>query len=336
MSRQRRIPTPSWEKDRGIGGGLTTSRLQLFAAIAAGLLVVAAAAAIGLGYLFSYLEDRDRPNTTAVQVGDTRFTVRDFTNRVKMYLTEVPGTTNFQIVIPTVSGYMQEQVLLLKYASEKNVSATDDDVKAEIASLLGIEATDPSFDQRLAEELEKTGLTDQQYRDFARGRVLKDKMQQQFESELPATIESVHYRQIVVADRALADDIKRQVDSGGDFTALAAEHSTDSTTKDKGGDMGWAPRGFLAESQDDLLFSLDLNQVVVIPSGSNFYIYQVTEKDPARPIDEEKKPSLALANYREWLGNKTEAENIVDDVNLTDGDADKILYVIDNAGLTRQ
>jgi parvulin-like peptidyl-prolyl isomerase len=335
MSRQRRIPTPSWEKDRGISGGLSGSRLQVLAAVAAGLLVVVAVAAIGFGFLSDYLEDRDRPNTTALKVGDTEFTVRDFSNRARMYVTEIGGTSNIQIVLPSVSGFMQEQVLLLKYANEKEVSATDDEVKTEIATLLGIEATDPAFDQRLAEELESNGLSDQQYRDYARGRVLKDKMQDKFESELPATINSIHYRQIVVSDEALANDIKDQVEGGADFAALAAEHSTDSTTKDTGGDMGWAPEGFLAEAQDSLLFGLDLNQVVVYPSGSSFYIYQVTEKQD-RAIDEEKKPTLAQTAYREWLDGKTEAETIEDEMSLVDGDVDKIRWVIDHAGLTSQ
>ena len=97
--------------------------------------------------------------------------------------------------------------------------------------------------------------------------------------------------------------------------------------------MGWAPEGYLAASQDSLLFGLDLNQVVVFPSGSSFYVYQVTEKED-RAIDEEKKPTLAQTAYREWLDGKKEAEDIKDEMNLTDGDVDKIRYVIDHAGLT--
>lgn len=336
MSRQRRIPTPSWEKDRGISGGLSGSRLQVLAAVAAALLVVAAVAVIGLGFLSDYLEDRDRPNSTALRVGDTEFTVRDFSNRAKMYVTEIGGTSNLQIVLPSVSGFMQEQVLLLKYANEKEVSATDDEVKAEIATLLGIEATDPAFDQRLTEELQKTGLTDAQYRDYARGRVLKKKMQDKFQTELPATVNSVRYRQIIVSDEALANDLKDQIEAGGDFVALAAANSTDSTTKDKGGDMGWTPEGFLPEAQDSLLFGIDVNQVVVVPSGSSFYVYQVTEQDPARAIDDDKKPTLAQTDYREWLDGKTEAETIEDEMSLTDGNVDKIRWVISDAGLTER
>ncbi len=337
MARQRRIPTPSWEKDHGIGGGFSGSRLQVLAAIGAALLVVAALGAIGFGFLYDELRERDRPNTTAIQVGDTRFTVRDFTNRAKMYVTEFT-TTNYQVVVPSVSVSIQEQVVIIKYAGEKNVSATDDDVKAEIAKLLGIEATDPNFDQRLSEELTKTGLSDQQYRDYARGRALQGKLKEQFKTDLPATAESVHYRQILVPDQALADEIKAEIDAGGDFVALAAQHSTDTATKDTGGDKGWAPLGFLPDNQEELFFSLDLNQVVTIPAqgGTAVYVYQVTEKDAEHPVDEDKKDTLAQQNYNEWVAEKIEAEDVDDQMDFTNGNFDKIRYVINNAGLSIQ
>jgi foldase protein PrsA len=334
MSRQRRIPTPSWEKDRGITRGISGSRLQMLAALGAAALVLAAVAAIGFGFLSNYLEDRDRPNSTALKIGDTEFTVRDFTNRAKIYVAQIGGTSNYQFIIPTVASQLAEQAINIKFADEKSVSVTDDEVKTQIATLLGIEGTDPNFDQRLQEELTKTGLSDEQYRDLARGNVLRTKLNDQFSTELPATIDSVHYRQIVVADQAKADDIKVQIEAGGDFAALALASSTDTTTKDKGGDLGWAPKGFLNASLDDLLFSLDVNQVVTFAGRSSVTIYQVTEKDPAHAIDEEKKGTLANQNYQKWLTEKKDSLTIVDEMDFTTGDVEKIRYVIANAELT--
>ncbi|HVP04551.1 MAG TPA: peptidylprolyl isomerase [Dehalococcoidia bacterium] len=336
MSRQRRVPTPTWERDRGIGGGLSGSRLQILAAVGATLLVLAAVAAIGIGFLSNYLQDRNRPNTAALTVGDTVFTVREFTNRSKLYVTQIGGTTNWQLIIPSVAAQLEEQAILLQYAGEKNQSATDDEVKAQIASLLGIEVTDANFDQRLADELKSSGLTDQQYRDMARTTVLRKKVTDQFQTELPATIESVHYRQITVADQATADDLKAQIEAGGDFAALATANSTDTNTKDKGGDAGWVPKGYLNSSIDNLLFSLDLNQVVTYASTSSVTIYQVTEKDDNRIIDDDKKSTLASQNYQKWLTDKKSGLTINNEVDLTTGNSDKLIYVIDHAGLTAQ
>lgn len=336
MSRQRRVPTPTWERDRGISGGFSGTRLQIFAAIGVTLLVLAAAGAIGAGFLTNYLQDRNRPNTAALTVGDTVFSVREFTDRAKMYVTQIGGTANYQIIMPSVAAQLEEQAILLKDAGEKNASATDDEVKTQIASLLGIQATDPNFDQRLADELKANGLTEQQYKDMARATVLRKKVTDQLQTELPATLPAVHYRQIVVADQATADSLKTQIEAGGDFAALAAANSTDTGTKDNGGDRGWIPKGYLSDQLDSLLFSLDVNQVVTYPGSNSVAIFQVTEKADSRPIDDDKKPTLASQSYQKWLTDKKSATTINNEVDITTGNTDKILYVYNHAGLTAQ
>jgi foldase protein PrsA len=335
MSRQRRIPTPSWEKDHRLGG-FGGTRLQIFAAVGVALLVLLAVGAVGYGFLSNYLDDLHRPDTTALKVGDTDYTVGYFTNRSKMYIAQIGGTSNYQIIIPSVLSQLTEQAIDLSHASEKNASATDDEVKTQIASLLGISATDANFDQQYQAELTKTGLTDQQYRDMARTAVLRKKLIDQFTTELPPTAESIHYRQIVVADQATADNLKSQIDAGGDFAALAAANSTDTNTKDKGGDAGWVPANYLNSSLNDLLFSLDVNQVVTSAGSSSVTIYQVTEKDPARTVDDDKKSTLANQAYQTWVNDKKNSLTVENDLDLQTGDTDKIKYVFDHAGLTAQ
>src|SRR4029078_4034840 len=117
---------------------------------------------------------------------------------------------------------------------------------------------------------------------------------------LPATLESVHYRQIVVADQATADKLKGQLDAGGDFAALATANSTDTATKEVGGDAGWAPRGFLNTNVESLIFTLDVNQIVTQKSSANVTIYQVLEKDPAHAVDDTKKSTLASNAFHKW------------------------------------
>lgn len=335
MSRQKRIPTPAWEHDHGLAGGLSANRLQMYAIGLVVLLVVGAIGLIGFGFLKDYIDDQNRPGSTALKVDDRSYTVRDFTERARMYAAQI-GSTNYQFIIPTVSGQLQEEAVVLEYAGEKGVEATDDEVKTEIANLLGITVDDPNFDTRLQEELATTSLSEEEYRDLARGQALRANLIEKFKEELPATLESVRYRQIVVADQATADDLKSQIDDGADFATLATANSTDTTTKDKGGDVGWAPKGYLSESLDSLLFSLQVNQVITYPGSNNVTVYQITETDDARPIDDDKKEPLANRAYSEWLSSKKESAKISDDMDFTNGDVDKIKYVIDHAALTAQ
>jgi parvulin-like peptidyl-prolyl isomerase len=202
--------------------------------------------------------------------------------------------------------------------------------------LIGISGADPSFDTLFEEALVSSGLTQQEYRDMATANVLGEKMVEKFQEELPETADSIHYRQIIVDDQAKADEIKGFVEGGGDFTTLAAEHSTDAATKDIGGDTGWTPRGVLGETLENLLFSLEDNQVVTYPGSNNVTLYQMIEKDTEHPIEDDDKPTLAAAAYQDWLEEKRDLADVVNEIDTEEGDVDKIVYVIEHAGLTAQ
>jgi foldase protein PrsA len=337
MARQRRIPTPSWERDHGGLGTFSGTRGQIIAVVGVILLIVAALGVGGYALLDKWvLKPYRLPGEDALIVGEHKYSVSEFTDRTKMFATQLSGTTNANILIPAVANQLKREAIVLQYAAEKNVSATDDEIRKEIATTLSIADTDPNFDTRYQEELTTTGLSDQEYRDMATANVLTTKLQDVFKSELPATLESVHYRQIVVSDQAKADDLKAQIAAGADFAALAAANSTDTATKDKGGDAGWAPRGFLKPNIESLIFSLDVNQVVTQASSSNVTVYQVLEKDPSHPVDEDKKSTLADNAFTKWQDGKKAGLTITDDMDLQTGNADKINYVFDHAKLTAQ
>lgn len=335
MSKQRKIPTPAWEHDSGLTGGLSGDRLKGLAAIGIGALAVLAIAVVGFAYLSDWWQDRQLPDSTAIKVDDRSYSVSDYVERAKLFVEEIGGTNQATIIMPTLSTQLIEEALVLKYAGEKSVEATDDEVKTEIATLLGIDATDPNFDTRLQEELNTVDLTEEQYRDMARARVLKKKVTDKFKEELPAGAESIHYRVIQVDDPAKADDLKAQIEAGGDFVALAAANSLDTATKDSGGDKGWVPRGYLPETEENILFDLDLNEVTVYqaPNSETVYVYQVVEKEDTRPIDDDKKDKLAADEFSAWIENKKESSSVDNEMDFAEGNADKIRYVIDHAEL---
>jgi foldase protein PrsA len=336
MARQRRIPTPSWERDHGIGD-LSGTRGQIIAIIGVIILIVAALGVGGYALLDKYeLKPRRLPGSTALTVGDHSYTVREFTNRTKMFSKQISGTTQASIIIPAVASQLQNEAINLQFAGEKNVTASDDEIKTAIAATMNITADDPNYDSRFQEELTTTGLTEEQYRSFAKSNALQTKLQAAFQQELPATLESVHYRQIVVADQAAADKLKGQLDAGADFAALATANSTDTATKDAGGDAGWAPRGFLNTNVESLIFTLDVNQIVTQKSSANVTIYQVLEKDPAHAVDDAKKSTLASNAFHKWETDKKSGVTIDNQMDLQTGNGDKINYVLNNAGLTAQ
>jgi len=56
--------------------------------------------------------------------------------------------------------------------------------------------------------------------------------------------------------RARIDEVKGKIDAGGDFAALAKEYSDDPGSKEKGGDLGFFPRGRMVGAFDEAAFAL--------------------------------------------------------------------------------
>lgn len=61
--------------------------------------------------------------------------------------------------------------------------------------------------------------------------------------------------------RAKMQSIRKRLDKGEDFAALAAEFSQDPGSKNNGGDLGWAPEGTFVPRFTEVMNSLRVNQV---------------------------------------------------------------------------
>lgn len=90
------------------------------------------------------------------------------------------------------------------------------------------------------------------------------------------------------AARKQAEDLLAQVKAGGDFAALAKEHSGDPGSAAKGGDLGLFGRGRMTPAFEDAAFALQaggLSDVVETPFG--FHIIKVEEHQSAsvKPLD---------------------------------------------------
>ena len=334
--RRSRVPVPVWERDGSAIGRRIAGNPRFYATAGIVGLVVVAVGIVAFAFLNNYIEDRNRPGSTAVKVEDTNYTVRYFTKRLDRFIQQAGGTGSVfgqqpQVALSLVADELIDEALLLRFAADQGQSATDDEVKAEIANILTLTGPDdPTFDTRLQEELSRIGFTDQQYRDMARAAVLKRKVEEKFTAEVPAVAESIHYREIVLdtTDTTEGDAIVRQIEGGADFAQLAAEKSTDTATKGSGGEAGWAPRGSLEKALEETLFALEPGKLTVYSADQKVYVYQVLEKQPDRPVEDSQKSTISQNNFKSWLDEKRASVKVVNDMNLTDGDPAKIDYAL--------
>lgn len=84
------------------------------------------------------------------------------------------------------------------------------------------------------------------------------------------------------ATRARAEAVLKQAKDGGDFAALAREHSQDSTAEN-GGDLGRFGRGVMTPPFEAAAFALNAGEVSdLVETQFGLHIIKLTEKFPAR------------------------------------------------------
>jgi parvulin-like peptidyl-prolyl isomerase len=293
--------------------------------------VLAAGGVIGYAVLSDYLADRNRPNATAVRVDDVKYDLRYFTNRVKALVQSSGGAGAVapQNAIPQMTDQIVEEYVMRRFGSEKDVAASEDEINNDIATRMGLAGKDdPNFQTRFQEELTRTGISETLYRDMAAAAVIRKKLLEKFTAEVPASGESIRYRQILVRDQAAADDLRQQIEAGGDFAALAQESSLDTVTKSQGGEVGWVPRGVLDEKIEEQLFGQEVNVITTYSAGTGAYVLQVEEESPDRPLDENQKSVLAQKMLADWVTEKLDGLTVEEFVTTNE---DNARYVVERA-----
>jgi foldase protein PrsA len=91
--------------------------------------------------------------------------------------------------------------------------------------------------------------------------------------------EQVRARHILVADEKTADTIYDKLKSGAKFEDLAKQFSTDPSTKDKGGELGFFGRHQMVPAFETAAFSQPINEIgKPVKSPFGWHIIQVEER----------------------------------------------------------
>lgn len=237
----------------------------------------------------------------------------------EMGITEHEVKAHMRPIINTIV----ERALIMRYGEEEGITFSDH----ELDSAIGDIRRDYPEDV-FREVLLKKYIDPDEWKEEVREELLLKKIVKSASAEIPpvtfnetkAYFEShrdefkrppmVQLRQVVTATKKEATSILERVKKGGSLEQEAREHSI-APEAENGGMLGWIAKGELAESLDDIIFSLSKDEISsVVPSPHGFHIFQVlaTRADGLKELPEvmeeiEKKLLLQKREsfYRKWI-----------------------------------
>jgi foldase protein PrsA len=114
----------------------------------------------------------------------------------------------------------------------------------------------------------------------------------------------------VEKNRVLANDLLTKIENGEDFAKLAKEYSKDPGSKQKGGDLGWFPRGKMLPSFEKAAFAMNKKGEIsqVVESQFGFHIIKLLDdkKEDYATLDEVKPMINAKLKEQEFMNNLEE------------------------------
>ncbi|WP_066058864.1 peptidylprolyl isomerase [Robertmurraya korlensis] len=206
-------------------------------------------------------------------------------------------------------------------ADKQKVAVTEEEIEEELAAL----AESYGGETALEEAVVASGMTMNDVRDDIvnylktekllepRIEITDEELQTYFDEnkDTYATAEQVQASHILVADEATANEVKSKLDAGGDFSELAKEYSTDTTTAESGGDLGYFSSGDMVAEFEETAFALGVNEISTpVKTEYGYHIIKVVDHQEAKEANfedskEEIKDTLRndkmSTEYTVWL-----------------------------------
>lgn len=201
-----------------------------------------------------------------------------------------------------IQNMVYKKLLESKYkVSKKEI----DDKISQIENSLGGAA-------QLQQALAQQGMTMAQFRDNVETQELMFKAQTQgvkvtnkelqdyFNKNKSQYIE-VKARHILVDKKSTADSIEKQLKNGADFATLAKKYSTDTGSKDKGGELGWVKKGQMVPEFEKALFSLKKGEISQpVKSQYGYHIIQAEDiKDSLSDFKSQVKDAVLQSKAKD-------------------------------------
>ncbi len=164
-------------------------------------------------------------HTTVIQVNDTKYNLAYYIDALRL-----AGTGESQQYVEQLASSAADEIQL-------------NELVRQGAAVLGITVSDTEAKEKLKEyDLPINAASI----DIIRAQLLNDKLlAEYFDTVVPQTADQVHMMAMLLESNSQSTEIRAELESSGNFSALAEEYSLDYYTKANGGDLGWHGQTYL-------------------------------------------------------------------------------------------
>lgn len=234
----------------------------------------------------------------------------------------------------TLENLIVEKVINLE-AAKQNISVSDEEIQERLKEYYDYYGDEESFNQ----VLELSGFTlDDLKKDLELNIKIEKLMEPTItisEEEKKAYFEEnkddfaqekqVKASHILVDSEEKAKEIKEKLNQGEDFAELAKEYSTDTATKDNGGDLGFFAAGEMSQEFEDAAFGMKEGEISnPVKDEDGYHIIKVVEIKEAKEANYEdskeeitklllrQKAKEKFSNWYEELAANYKIENYLE------------------------
>jgi peptidyl-prolyl cis-trans isomerase C len=259
-----------------------------------------------------------------------------------------PGSPQYEAAIQQIMPQVVGMEITRAYAEEQNITVSEEDVNQEIETIKDqiFEQAQQAGEQTISREeafnqaLEQAGFTEEQLRNDIREQLPLQRVQEQVSGDVQPTQEEIraYYeenRELQFAtpeqrcishilfnkdQQQRAEEVKQQLENGGDFAELAGEFSQDPGSKEEGGDLGCQGEGSFVPAFEEAAFNAEEGEIVgPVETEFGYHVIRVGEiqaestapLEEVRPqIEEQLAQQEQMTNFEEWLEEQKKERNV--------------------------
>ena len=238
---------------------------------------------------------------------------RELENLIREFGDKVPPDQMVQVRSMLKKQALQNlinQILLVQKADEEDIKPQEKRIDDKLAEISGLFSTPEQFQQQLdAAGLSKEGLrkqieqslkietllqkptstikqaTNEEIKNFFDQNPQNFQMQEQIRaSHILISFDKEESKEQRAEKRTQLANLKKEIENGADFSALAVQNST-CPSKAKGGDLGFFERGKMVRAFEDEAFKLKIGEVSdIVETQFGYHLIKVTDHKDAQAI----------------------------------------------------